>query len=108
MEEKPNFYAILPAKIRYAKNISSTAKIIYAEITALTKLNGYCYATNKYLAKLYGLELRHVQRIINQLKENNYIFIKYLNNNRRQIRVSDIINQTPIQDLFDYDWLNED
>jgi hypothetical protein len=36
MAEKPSFYAILPADVRYAEDLTSLQKILYAEITALT------------------------------------------------------------------------
>jgi hypothetical protein len=35
--ETPNFYAIIPADIRYSKELSMFQKLLYAEITALTQ-----------------------------------------------------------------------
>ena len=34
--DNPSFYAILPADVRYAEDLTSLQKILYAEITALT------------------------------------------------------------------------
>ena len=35
MEENlPNYYAIVPAKIRYDPNLTNLSKLLYAEITA--------------------------------------------------------------------------
>lgn len=41
--EQPNYYAIIPACVRYAK-IKANAKLLYGEITALANKTGECYA----------------------------------------------------------------
>ena len=51
--DNPSYYAILPANVRYDKNLKPMEKILYAEITALSNKNGYCSASNSYFAKLY-------------------------------------------------------
>ena len=32
-KEKPNYYAIIPADVRYCKRISANAKLLFAELT---------------------------------------------------------------------------
>lgn len=49
-EFMPNFYSIIHADLRYDNRIKATEKIFFSEISALTNLYGYCYASNKYFA----------------------------------------------------------
>lgn len=88
MEQK-SYYAILPAYVRYDKDLSSTTKLLYAEITALCNEKGYCWATNKYFSDLYSVSDRQVQRILKQLVDKKYIKIIIDNNTKRKIFLLD-------------------
>lgn len=76
--EKPSYYAILPAKVRYDKKLKANSKIIYSEITSLSNKNGECWASNSYFAKLYDVDSSTVSRWINDLEEHGYITLKYI------------------------------
>ena len=76
MTDKPNYYAVIPANVRYA-DITPNAKLLYAEITALLQMNGVCFATNKYFAKLYNKNKVTISRWLQELKKNNFISITY-------------------------------
>ena len=73
MEEKPNYYAIIPAEVRYDKNLKDKAKLLYGEIVALSNKDGYCYASNKYFSDLYGISTTTVSLLIKDLIDKNYI-----------------------------------
>ena len=36
----PSYYSIIPANVRYSKDLSAQEKLFYSEITALTNLKG--------------------------------------------------------------------
>jgi len=73
---KPNYYSILPAHVRYDERLSSTEKLIYSEITALSNKEGFCWASNGYFAGLYKITNDQVSRIINNLAELKHIRVE--------------------------------
>ena len=71
--DKPSFYAILPADVRYAEDLTSLQKILYAEITALTNKEWYCYAGNSYFAELYNKDPTRVSKTISDMQKKWYL-----------------------------------
>ena len=70
---KVSYYAIIPANVRYDKNVCSSAKLLYGEITALCNQKGFCWASNSYFAELYGVSKTSVSKWIKQLIDGCYI-----------------------------------
>lgn len=73
MEEKPSYYAILTADVRYDNRLNSTEKLLYAEITALANKEGVCWARNQYFADLYNVTPVYISMMIKKLKKYGYI-----------------------------------
>lgn len=67
------YYAIIPATVRYDEELTPVAKLLYAEITALTNSEGYCWATNAYFAELYKMHEKSISRLISLLERKGYI-----------------------------------
>lgn len=78
--ENPNYYAIIPAKIRYDNDLKGNEKLLYGEITALANKEGYCTATNTYFSKLYGKHKDTIQEWISKLKLKGYIETQLIKN----------------------------
>jgi len=76
MKEKPSYYAIIPAQVRYAKELTPNAKLLYAEITALAQKDGSCWASNKYFSELYNVSTVTISRWISSLVDNSFIIRK--------------------------------
>ena len=70
---KRNYYAIIPANVRYDKRLKANAKLLYGEITALSNEKGYCWASDKYFMDLYGVSRISIQNWLKSLEENGYI-----------------------------------
>ena len=76
--ERPGYYGILPASIRYDKNLKPMEKIMYSELTALSNKNGYCNATNSYFAELYEVSKNTVSLWVSDLEKAGYIKTKLI------------------------------
>lgn len=87
--ETPNYYAVIPANIRYSKEISMFQKLLYAEITALTQKDWYCWASNKYFAELYSMGETYISKQISDLAKKGFlqVFIEKENGNKRRIYI---------------------
>ncbi len=72
----PNYFAIIPANIRYHSSLTANEKILYCEITALASKEGCCWATNNYFATLYGVSTRTITRWIAKLLDLGFIIIE--------------------------------
>ena len=72
-EPQKNYYAIIPANVRYDENLIPSAKLLYGEITALCNEKGYCWASNDYFASLYKVSKTTIKKWLKSLESNGYI-----------------------------------
>jgi len=109
MEEiRKSYYAIIPADVRYDKDLTPNAKLLYAEITSLCNEKGYCWATNKYFAELYNVTIISVSKWVRELQEKGYIEsqVVYAENTKqiigRHITLPTLLNKNliPIKEKF--------
>jgi len=83
--EKPSYYSVTPAKVRYDEELKANEKLLYGEITALTNKNGYCTAGNQYFADLYKVHKKTVSDWISHLKEKGYIEVEIIYEDKKII-----------------------
>lgn len=77
-QEQPNYYAIIPANVRYDKRLTLLSRFLYGEITALANKHGFCFATNNYFAILYDVSKQTISKSINSLLEFEYVKIELI------------------------------
>ena len=76
--DKPGYWAVIPATVRYDPALPPNAKLLYGEITALSNAQGYCYAQNRYFSALFGLSDRSVCRLLAALAKGGCLRIDVL------------------------------
>lgn len=76
MSTAPNYFAIIPASVRYDKTLPPNAKLMYGEITALANEKGYCWAGNEYFANLYDVAPETISRWVSKLQKSGHIVIE--------------------------------
>lgn len=82
MEEIPNYYAVIPANVRYDKDLKPNEKLLYGEISALTQKEGVCWASNNYFAKLYDVYPTTISKWLKHLEEKGYLSISLVYKSR--------------------------
>ena len=74
--DKPAYYAIIPATVRYDQRLTPNAKLLYGEITALCHQEGFCWAGNQYFADLYEVSKTSISTWIGNLKDAGHITVE--------------------------------
>ena len=109
--EAPGYYGILPANVRYDKNLKPMEKIMYSELTALSNKNGYCNASNSYFAELYEVHKNTVGLWINHLEKLGYIKSQLIYEGKeikeRRIFITPINEKIDTYQLKDLDPINK-
>ena len=77
INDRPSYFSILTADVRYDKDLSASEKIFYSEITCLCGKDGYCTAGSTYFANLYDCDSRTIRKWISKLVQKKYIKVEY-------------------------------
>lgn len=104
MNKQPSYYAIIPAGVRYHRELKPAAKLLYGELTALCSVEGYCWASNAYFAEIYQATTRQVQRWIADLAKFGFIKVEVDQNqhrSKRRIYMMQMPQADPTQMTYD-------
>lgn len=102
-KNNPNYYAIIPASVRYDNDLPPLARLLYAEISALSNQAGFCWATNKYFATLFESSARSISSLIGQLSDRGHIVVDLTTVGTRNIYLAEAIAEnfhTPSKKLL--------
>ena len=88
-------YVVMPITVLNDKRLTCFDKVLYSTIFSLTKQEGYCWATNKYLSDLVCESESYVAKSIAKLKKYDYLIVKtdykQSYNKRRKISINYIV-----------------
>jgi len=68
-----SYWGVIPAPVRYCKALPPAAKLLFSEITALCKREGYCWASNAHFQALYGVDRATVKRWLVALAREGFV-----------------------------------
>ena len=95
-QEKVGYYSVIPATVLYNKELKANEKLLYAIITSLACKEGYCFASNKYLAEKLDVNPKTISSWIFDLKNRKFIIVELIRNENKQIVQRKIyINDAP-------------
>lgn len=95
-QDNVGYYSVIPATILYNKELKANEKLLYAIITSLACKEGYCFATNKYLAEKLGVNPKTISSWISDLQKSKFIIVELIRNENKQIIQRKIyINDVP-------------
>ena len=99
MKENENaigYYSVIPATVLYNKELKANEKLLYAIITSLACKEGYCFATNEYLAKKLGVNRKTVSNWVTHLEEKKFIIREVIKDENQHVAKRKIyLNDTP-------------
>lgn len=75
MDDAPNYYAVIPARVLYDEELRPNAKLLYGVISSLCNATGYCWAENRTLAEKFGLKPDTVSGLIGNLEKRGHVFV---------------------------------
>ena len=84
-KETIGYYSVIPATVLYNKELKANEKLLYAIITSLASKEGYCFASNKYLAEKLNVNPKTVSSWISDLRDKDFIIVELIRNGNNQI-----------------------
>jgi len=84
-ENKIGYYAIIPSTVLFNEDVKANEKLLYAVITVLANKEGYCFASNGYLAGLLNAQPHTVSKWVSHLKELGFVFVDIIKNDKGEI-----------------------
>ena len=76
MKDYRKGYLMIPNTIKTNTKLSLLSKMVFSEILSYDEM-GLCYASNNHFALIYNVDVRTIERVIKELRDNKYISTSY-------------------------------
>ena len=77
-KEEASYYSTIPNPVMFHPDLNPHAKLLYGFITSLSKEEGYCKASNKYLANKFHVQKSSISNWVKSLVDTGFITIKLI------------------------------
>ena len=94
MADKKLDFSVIPNEVMHCKKITANAKLLMGVIIDLCNNRGNCWASNNYLAEIFGVSKMTISVWVNSLKKNKFIKCKRLSENKRNIFIDPHIEKS--------------
>lgn len=75
-EMRRGLYSVIPARVMDDCALRPNAKLLYGELSSLAQAEGYCWASNAYLAERLNVAAKTAEALLKQLKERGHITLE--------------------------------
>ncbi len=69
-------FVVIPKKVIQCEKLSANAKLLMGVIINLCNSRGNCWASNQYLAEIFGTHFMTVSKWVNSLEDNGFVKCK--------------------------------
>ena len=84
-ENQIGYYAVIPAPVLFNEDLKPNEKLLYAVITVLANKEGYCFASNNYLADLFNSKPHTISNWISHLSKLNFVHVELIKSDNNEI-----------------------
>jgi len=84
-ENQIAYYAVIPSTVLFSEKLKANEKLLYAVITVMSNKEGYCFASNSYLAKLFNSQPHTISNWISNLNKLKFVCVEIIRNDKNEI-----------------------
>jgi hypothetical protein len=96
-ESIPNGWALIHPRVMCSDELNTTQKLLWGRIFSLSDAEGYCWASNGYLAKEIGISKDTARQHIYKLKKKGYLRIVHDSNEKKSRKIFPIISEGGVE-----------
>lgn len=85
----------MPNTVLFDERLTASAKLVFVFVSSLSAEQGFCWASNTYIAKRFGMGKSTISALISELVDAGYLTIEIEENYKRKLRLGVLETETP-------------